>query len=72
MPDNLRMAPDAVRAAILRDIRARPGISQREIMENIGLSRDTIGYQLSVLLKEGRIEKMRKGRFVVYYPRRGP
>ena len=66
IPDSHRMTPEQVRSGTLALIARRPGISQKEIIEELGVDRDTVGYHLRELVREGRITDSRSGKYVVY------
>ncbi len=70
IPKNMRLSPEALRDEMLRAITSHPGISQRELVEEMGLTRDTIGYHLRELVKEDVLVASKKGKFTVYHTRR--
>jgi predicted transcriptional regulator len=55
---------------VLELVTARPGISQREIVLELGIERDTVGYHLRGLVSEGHLAAERRGRFMVYRSRK--
>ncbi len=70
IPKDMRLSPEELREEMLRIITAHPGISQRELIEEMGLTRDTIGYHLRELVKEDELVASRKGKYTVYRTRR--
>ncbi len=70
LPEKSRLTPEQIRVKILDLITEQPGISQREIVVHLGLGRDTAGYHLRELVREGYLEAERKGRYTVYRSKR--
>jgi fibronectin type 3 domain-containing protein/DNA-binding transcriptional ArsR family regulator len=66
IPDNLRMTPEEVRVAVVDLVAMRPGISQKEVIDELGIDRDTVGYHLRELVGQGRLEDEKKGKYTVY------
>ncbi len=66
VPENPRMTPEEVREAIVQLVRERPGISQKRIINELGVDRDSVGYFLRELVKEGTLRDSKDGRFTVY------
>ena len=50
--------------------RERPEISQKRIINELGIDRDSVGYFLRELVKDGTLEDSKEGRFTVYHFRR--
>ncbi|MEW5760277.1 MAG: winged helix-turn-helix transcriptional regulator [Candidatus Thermoplasmatota archaeon] len=57
----------AFRARIISIIKEKPGISQKEIAELLGESREVAGYHLREMARDGLIKAKEKGREVLYY-----
>ena len=70
VPPTHDQTPEELRKAALSIIHQRPGISQKEISEEIGVNRDTVGYHLRELVKNGDLETSREGKYVVYRTKR--
>lgn len=66
LPDDERRSPEETREAIIEMVRRNPGIYQIEIMEELGLDRDSASYYLRELVKEGRLVDAKEGRYTVY------
>jgi predicted transcriptional regulator len=65
-PEDVGMSPEGTRDAIVELVRKRPGISQLEVMEELGLERNEASYYLRAMVKEGRLNAGKEGRFTVY------
>jgi predicted transcriptional regulator len=70
VPRSEFLSPEQMREEMVRIISERPGISQRELIEEIGHSRDSVGYHLREMVKDGTIRDAREGKFTTYYPKR--
>jgi predicted transcriptional regulator len=70
MPSTHNQTPEELRERALSIIHKRPGISQKEISEEMGVNRDTIGYHLRELVKNGDLQTSRDGKYVVYRTKR--
>lgn len=68
VPSSDFLSPEDMREELKRIITARPGITQRELIEEVGYSRDSVGYHLREMVKEGCISCSRKGKFATYHP----
>ena len=62
MPAEDAYQPNEIQVTILRVIRERPGITQKEIAERLGLSPPTVNYHVSVLADRNLIRVDRQGR----------
>lgn len=72
IPDaKLRKTPEEVREAVLDIVRASPGISQKELVRELGIDRETVGYHVRVLIKDDQLAAKKKGRYTVYKVRDG-
>jgi predicted transcriptional regulator/fibronectin type 3 domain-containing protein len=69
IPKETKRTPDETRDTIVEIVRGRPGISQREVMEELGMERDDASYYLRELVKEGRLAAEKQGRYTVYNTR---
>jgi len=70
VPEEKRLTPEQIRERVLELVTARPGMSQREIVLELGIERDTVGYHLRILVSEGKLQAGRKGRYMVYRSRK--
>jgi predicted transcriptional regulator len=61
-----RMTPEEIRATIIGVVRERPGISQMELIEELGVDRDTVGYHLRMMVKEGLLKTDKQWRYTTY------
>ena len=66
IPEDLRATPEEVREQIHVLVRERPGIAQKEIIEELGIDRDTVGYHLREMVKGGQLKNSREGKYTVY------
>lgn len=66
VPERLRMTPEEIREAVVELVARRPGISQSQVIEELGVDRDTAGYHLRTLVGEDVLHARRKGRYTVY------
>ncbi len=66
VPGVVGMSPEDLRMAIIELVRRVPGITQIEIMEEMGLNRDSASYYLRQLVKEGRLIARKNGRYTLY------
>ncbi len=64
--DKLR-SPDETREDLVDLVRRTPGISQLEVIEELGLERNEASYYLRDLVKEGRLLAEREGKYTVYH-----
>jgi predicted transcriptional regulator len=70
IPSSKRMTPEEMRERILDLVDGLPGISQKQIVDELGIGRTLAGYHIKGLLVEGFLEARHEGRFTVYYPTR--
>ena len=70
VPREHRATPEEMRDRIMDIVDGLPGISQKQIVDELGIGRTLAGYHLGCLVTEGFIEARRDGRFTVYYPTR--
>jgi DNA-binding MarR family transcriptional regulator len=66
VPEKRRMTPEEIREAVVDLVASRPGISQLQVIEQLGVDRDTVGYHLRTLVREDVLDARRKGRYTVY------
>jgi predicted transcriptional regulator len=64
------MSTEETREAIVELVEKRPGINQLQVMEEMGLDRDTASYYLRDLVSEGRLSDRKKGWYTVYTVKR--
>ena len=62
----MRKTPEEVRGVLIDLVRERPGISQKELIRELGLDRETVGYHVRTLVKEDQIKALKKGRYTIY------
>jgi fibronectin type 3 domain-containing protein/DNA-binding transcriptional ArsR family regulator len=70
VPRDQRLTPDGIKEAVMELVSARPGISQKEMMNELGLDRGTLRYHLGVLDEEGALRTVHEGNRATYYSRR--
>ncbi len=70
VPSPKRMTPEELRERILDLVDGFPGISQKQIVDELGIGRTLAGYHLKNLLVEGYVDTRHEGRFTLYYPTR--
>ena len=75
-PASMRLPQDAPRiresqVIILERIKEAPGISQREIARQLGVSSSTVSYHLAGLLRTGAVRSERRGMSLRYFPSTG-
>ncbi len=66
VPEDHRLTPDQVRERILLLVTENPGISQKVIVDELGIGRTLVGYHLKTLIDDGYLKATRQGRFTVY------
>ncbi|MCK4968974.1 MAG: winged helix-turn-helix transcriptional regulator, partial [Thermoplasmata archaeon] len=66
VPQDHRLTPDQVRERILLLVSDSPGISQKAIVDELGIGRTLVGYHLKTLIDDGYLKASRQGRFTVY------
>lgn len=67
VPKDHHLTPTEVRTEILNIVATNPGISQKDIVDELGRDRATVGYHLREMVKEGRLRASRKGQYTVYH-----
>jgi predicted transcriptional regulator/fibronectin type 3 domain-containing protein len=67
VPWERRETPEEMRESIIELVSSRPGISQKEIVNELGINRDTVGYHLRCLVDDGSLDDDHKGNFTIYY-----
>ncbi len=67
VPTDLRLTPEGIREAITELVLAQPGISQKEVVNELGIDDDTVGYHLRAMVDDGQLEAVRKGKYTTYY-----
>jgi len=74
VPRDARLTPEQVESAIKDMVYKHPGISQKQLIEELGLARRVVGYHLHELVRSGVLVAAQRGRNTVYTlaPRRGP
>jgi DNA-binding transcriptional ArsR family regulator len=70
VPRDRRLTPVELADAIRDIIVHRPGVSQKEIIQELGLPRRAVGYHLQELVRAGEVHAAQRGRNTVYRPRR--
>ena len=74
VPSEARLTPAQVESAIRDMVYKHPGISQKQLIEELGLARRVVGYHLHEMVRAGVLVAAQRGRNTVYAlaPRRGP
>ena len=67
VPPDFRISPDEVKQRLLELIRRIPGIAQKEIIEELGIERDTVGYHLREMVKSEQLIASKDGKFTTYH-----
>jgi len=67
IPKTYRMSPEDIRDTLVEIVRSMPGISQKEIIREIGIDRETVGYHLRELVRTRRLRDSKVGRYTVYW-----
>lgn len=70
VPKDRRLTPMEIADAIRDIVVHRPGVSQKEIIQELGLPRRAVGYHLQELVRAGEISAAQRGRNTIYRPRR--
>ena len=70
IPKDMRLTPDEIKVSVIKLVGARPGISQKEIMDELGIDRGTLRYHLGVLDEEGTLRKAHEGNRATYFSKR--
>jgi DNA-binding transcriptional ArsR family regulator len=66
VPVDRRLTPNQLCDQILHLVEEVPGISQKQIVEEFGLSRRVVGYHLNELVEKDRLRAAPRGRNTVY------
>ncbi|NOQ53651.1 MAG: winged helix-turn-helix transcriptional regulator [Thermoplasmata archaeon] len=66
VPQDHKLTPDQVRERILLLVTDSPGISQKAIVDELGIGRTLVGYHLKTLIDDGYLKASKQGRFTVY------
>jgi DNA-binding MarR family transcriptional regulator len=66
VPKGHKATPDQVREHILEIVNENPGVNQKTLVDELGISRTLVGYHIKTLIDEGYIEAHKQGRFTVY------
>ncbi len=67
VPRDRRSTPEELREEILDLVVANPGISQKEVVNELGVESDTVGYHLRAMVADGTIKDERRGKYMTYY-----
>lgn len=70
VPEDHKLPPEHLRLQIVMLVSEKPGLTQKAISEEMGITRDVIGYHLRELVKEGYLADSRDGKYTVYHPKR--
>jgi predicted transcriptional regulator len=71
VPGDNRPTAAEMRDRIVALVRRSPGISQKELVDELCVGRSLVGYHLACLLRAGLLKARRRGRFRVYTTARG-
>ena len=66
VPTDLRLTPEEIREAITDLVVAQPGISQKEVVNELGIDDGTVGYHLRSMVESGELHSAKQGRYTVY------
>jgi predicted transcriptional regulator len=66
VPQDRRLTPKQLGSRIRSLVEGNPGISQKQVIEELGLPRRTVGYHLRDLVSSGELQASRKGRNTIY------
>jgi predicted transcriptional regulator len=66
VPKERRLTPEALCKQIKELVERTPGISQKQVIEELGMSRRVVGYHLKELVSKRVLTASRKGRNTVY------
>ncbi len=67
VPHDRRATPEELRQEILELVVANPGISKKEVVNELGVESDTVGYHLRAMVADGTIKDERLGKHMTYY-----
>ncbi|NIP34475.1 MAG: winged helix-turn-helix transcriptional regulator, partial [Thermoplasmata archaeon] len=67
VPKDQRSTPEEVREEILQVVSEQPGISQKRIVNELGIDGETVRYHLRVLVEQGELRTGKEGRHAVYF-----
>jgi DNA-binding MarR family transcriptional regulator len=72
-PEIRGRTPEEIVAEIIAAVDKHPGITQRELVERLVVSDETVGYHLRKIVRDEKIISWKKGKTKTYYPRsKGP
>ena len=66
VPRDQRLTPEEIRETIVELVESNPGISQRSIVNELGINDDTVGYHLRSMVESGELNSAKRGRYTVY------
>ncbi len=66
VPKDQRLTPEEIRETIIELVESTPGISQRSIVNELGIDDDTVGYHLRAMVESGELSSAKQGRYTVY------
>ena len=66
VPKDQRLTPEEMRETIIELVESNPGISQRTIVNELGIDDDTVGYHLRTMVESGELHSAKQGRYTVY------
>jgi predicted transcriptional regulator len=67
VPREKMRTPEEVRWGIIDHVKTNPGCSQKDIVDALGISRDSAGYFLREMVKEKKVDSSRKGKYTIYF-----
>ena len=69
VPADFRMSPEQIKERLISLVRQTPGIAQKEMIEELGIDRETVGYHLRELVKDERLSASKDGKYTTYHVR---
>ncbi len=67
VPDDFRLTPEEIKKTILEMVTSNPGISQKEIVDELDLKDITVRYHLRAMVADGTLRDSKDGRLTIYH-----
>jgi predicted transcriptional regulator len=67
VPAERRLPPEEIKEAIIDLVSQHPGISQKEIVDELEIDNETIRYHIRPLVEEGQLSASKSGRYTIYH-----
>jgi DNA-binding MarR family transcriptional regulator len=71
LPQDRAPTPEEIRDHIVAVVGSAPGISQKDVAKRLDMDRETVGYHLRELSREGSLKAEKNGRFTIYRKGKG-